>query len=82
MYWTPPRDSAREQKLAARLRRASRFYRFLWEIRRELFEHISDMVHWAHARGNLGQPLARPSGYPDDYFTHNPAAWHKAQESL
>ena len=51
-------------------------------IRRELFEHISDMVHWAHARGNLGQPLAGPSGYPDDYFTHNPAAWHKAQESL
>ena len=38
MHWTPPRDSAREQKLAARLRRASRFYRFLWEIRRELFE--------------------------------------------
>ncbi len=38
MHWTPPRDSAREQELAARLRRASRFYRFLWEIRRELFE--------------------------------------------
>lgn len=38
MRWTPPRDSTREQKLADRLRRASRFYRFLWEIRRELFE--------------------------------------------
>jgi hypothetical protein len=38
MRWTPPRESAREQKLADRLRRASRFYRFLWEIRHELFE--------------------------------------------
>ncbi|GAB5541282.1 MAG: IS1182 family transposase [Sandaracinaceae bacterium] len=38
MRWTPPRNSARERKVAARLRRASRFYKFLWEIRRELFE--------------------------------------------
>ena len=49
-------------------------------IRRPLFGYISAMVHWAHARGNLGQPLARPSGYPDDYFTDNPAEWHKQQE--
>src|SRR5262245_30420756 len=38
MRWTPTRNSAAERKVAARLRRSSRFYRFLWEIRGELFE--------------------------------------------
>ena len=37
MRWTPPHESSREQKVADRLRSASRFYRFLWEIRAELF---------------------------------------------
>jgi hypothetical protein len=37
MRWTPPRESARERQVAAKLRAASRFYRFLWEIRGELF---------------------------------------------
>src|SRR5215475_289776 len=37
MKWTPPRESAREQRVADRLRSASKFYRFLWEIRDELF---------------------------------------------
>lgn len=38
MKWKPPRRSAREQKVASKLRRSSQFYRFLWEIRSELFE--------------------------------------------
>ena len=37
MRWTPPRESARERQVAGKLRAASRFYRFLWEIRGELF---------------------------------------------
>src|SRR6266481_7551398 len=38
MRWKPPIESERERVVAARLRASSRFYRFLWEIRRELFE--------------------------------------------
>src|SRR5713226_4943112 len=38
MRWRPPIESERERVVAARLRASSRFYRFLWEIRRELFE--------------------------------------------
>ena len=37
MKWARPQSSTREQKVAARLRRASKFYLFLWEIRDELF---------------------------------------------
>jgi hypothetical protein len=37
MRWKPQRSSA-EEKVAAKLRAASKFYRFLWEIREELFE--------------------------------------------
>lgn len=37
MRWTPPHESARERRVADKLRAASRFYRFLWEIREELF---------------------------------------------
>lgn len=37
MRWTPPRESARERRVADKLRAASRFYRFLWEVRGELF---------------------------------------------
>ena len=37
MRWDPPRESAREQAVAKRLRASSKFYRFLWEIRGELF---------------------------------------------
>jgi len=37
MRWTPPQESARERRVAAKLRAASRFYRFLWEVRDELF---------------------------------------------
>lgn len=36
MRWHP-RESARERQVAAKLRASSRFYRFLWEIREELF---------------------------------------------
>lgn len=36
MRWSP-RESARERQVANKLRAASRFYRFLWEIRGELF---------------------------------------------
>jgi len=36
MRWTPKKTPL-EQKVAARLRAASKFYRFLWEIRDELF---------------------------------------------
>src|SRR5258705_13880446 len=36
MEWSPQRSEA-EKKVAAKLRRASAFYRFLWEIREELF---------------------------------------------
>src|SRR5712692_2435118 len=38
MRWRPPIESERERVVAARLRASSRFYRFLWEIRRQLFE--------------------------------------------
>lgn len=37
MRWNPPRESARERQVAEKLRAASRFYRFLWEVRGELF---------------------------------------------
>ena len=47
-------------------------------IRRGLFASISDLVHWAHARGNLDKPLTEPAGYDPDYFEDNPARWHKA----
>lgn len=36
MRWKP-RESARERQVAEKLRAASRFYRFLWEVREELF---------------------------------------------
>lgn len=37
MKWLPLRTEA-EKKVAAKLRKASAFYRFLWEIREELFD--------------------------------------------
>jgi hypothetical protein len=37
MKWSPARTDA-EEKVAAKLRKASAFYRFLWEIRDELFD--------------------------------------------
>ena len=37
MKWSPRRTDA-EKRVAAKLRRASGFYRFLWEIREELFD--------------------------------------------
>jgi hypothetical protein len=37
MRWKPPVESARERQAADRLRASSKFYRFLWEIRGELF---------------------------------------------
>ena len=37
MHWKPPVGSAREERVAKRLRASSKFYRFLWEIRHELF---------------------------------------------
>jgi hypothetical protein len=37
MRWSPQR-TPEEKKVASKLRAASRFYRFLWEIREELFE--------------------------------------------
>lgn len=37
MKWTPRRTEA-EKKVAAKLRKASAFYRFLWEVREELFD--------------------------------------------
>jgi hypothetical protein len=36
MRWNPPKSS-QERSVAERLRAASKFYRFLWEIREELF---------------------------------------------
>ena len=36
MEWHP-KQSPEEKRVAAKLRRASAFYRFLWEIREELF---------------------------------------------
>ena len=37
MHWKPPVGSAREERVAKKLRPSSKFYRFLWEIRGELF---------------------------------------------
>lgn len=37
MHWKPPVGAAREERVAKKLRPSSKFYRFLWEIRRELF---------------------------------------------
>jgi len=37
MHWTPPTGSAREERVAKKLRPSSKFYKFLWEIRVELF---------------------------------------------
>ena len=49
-------------------------------IRRGLFASISDLVHWAHARGNLDKPLTAPAGHDPEYFDENPARWHKAEK--
>jgi Transposase DDE domain/Transposase domain (DUF772) len=38
MHWKPPIGSAREERVAKKLRPSSKFYRFLWEIRGELFD--------------------------------------------
>ncbi len=38
MQWKPPGESAREERVAKKLRPSSKFYRFLWEVRRELFD--------------------------------------------
>lgn len=38
MRWIPPSSSAREKALAGGLRRASKFYVFLWSVRTELFD--------------------------------------------
>lgn len=37
MHWKPTADRAREQAVAARLRASSKFYKFLWSVREELF---------------------------------------------
>jgi chorismate mutase len=37
MHWKPAADRAREEAVAARLRASSKFYRFLWAVREELF---------------------------------------------
>jgi hypothetical protein len=37
MHWKPSVDKKREKAVAERLRRSSKFYRFLWEIRGQLF---------------------------------------------
>lgn len=38
MHWKPPIGSSREERVAKKLRPSSKFYRFLWEVRGELFE--------------------------------------------
>jgi hypothetical protein len=38
MHWKPPLESERERRVASQLCASSKFHRFLWEIRRELFE--------------------------------------------
>jgi hypothetical protein len=38
MRWNPSPNDLREKQLAARLRRSSKFYAFLWSIRDELFD--------------------------------------------
>lgn len=38
MNWKPPVGSAREERVAKKLRPSSKFYRFLWEVRGELFD--------------------------------------------
>src|SRR2546429_2387053 len=52
MEWSPKRSEA-EKKVAAKLRRASPFYRFLWEIREELFspEFQQELQSSYHPRG-------------------------------
>ena len=52
MKWAPQRTDA-EKKVAAKLRKASGFYRFLWEIREELFtaEFEDELVKSYQPRG-------------------------------
>lgn len=38
MRWVPSSSKADEARVAAKLRASSKFYRFLWEIRWELFD--------------------------------------------
>lgn len=40
MRWKPSTDKRRERAVADRLRASSKFYRFLWEIRGELFDEL------------------------------------------
>lgn len=59
MKWAPRRTDA-EQKVAAKLRKASGFYRFLWEIREELFsqEFEAELVSSYQPRGQDPCPPA------------------------
>jgi IS5 family transposase len=38
MHWRPSADRREEEAVAKRLRNSSKFYRFLWEVRGELFD--------------------------------------------
>jgi len=59
MKWAPKRTDA-EKKVAAKLRKASGFYRFLWEIRDELFtvEFEDELVKSYQPRGQEPCPPA------------------------
>ena len=60
MRWSPKR-TAGEEKVASKLRSASRFYRFLWEVRGELFdeEFEEELVASYKPRGQEPCPAAQ-----------------------
>ncbi|MER2559957.1 MAG: IS5/IS1182 family transposase, partial [Myxococcaceae bacterium] len=44
MHWRPSADRRDEEAVAKRLRASSKFYRFLWEIREELFDEAFEVL--------------------------------------
>ncbi len=44
MHWRPSADRREEEAVAKRLRASSKFYRFLWEVREELFDEAFEKV--------------------------------------
>lgn len=52
MHWRPSADRREEAAVAKRLRASSKFYRFLWEIREDLFDEAFETLLYRGVRKN------------------------------
>lgn len=60
MHWRPSADRGDEEAVARRLRASSKFYRFLWEIREDLFDEAFEkqLINCYAPRGQAPCPPA------------------------